>query len=71
MAPLPLFKLFAVLFKEISKPLAAEIKRRSQEHPKMKRYAMVLGRAWEGMTQRAEIWTRGHRVKEVSRRRRL
>jgi hypothetical protein len=69
MAPLPLFKLFAVLFKEISKPLAAEIKRRAHEHATMKRYAMVLGRTWEGMTQRAEIWTRGHRVKEVRLRR--
>ena len=30
MAPLPFIKLAAVLFKEISKPLAAEIKRRAQ-----------------------------------------
>ena len=102
MAPLPFIKLGAVLFKELSKPLAAEIKRRSQgtcglrvatrqgglprcaarglrhtpvvlpsapdrraEHAKFKRVTIVLGRAWETVTQRAEGFVRGQRLKEV------
>lgn len=65
MAPLPVIKLAAVLLKEVSKPLAAEIKRRAQEHAAAKRVAIVMGRWWEGMSQRAEIFVRGHRVKEL------
>ena len=67
MAPLPLFKLAAVLLKELSKPLAAEVKRRTQEHPGAKRATIIVGRFWEGLSQRAEVFVRGHRLKEVSR----
>ena len=65
MAPLPFIKLAAVLLKEVSKPLAAEIKRKAQEHAYAKRLAIVLGRSWERVGQRAENFVRGHRVKEL------
>ena len=65
MAPLPLFKLFMVLFKEISKPIATRIKHQAQEHQKFRGYTIRIGRLWEGITQRAEVWTRGGRVKEL------
>lgn len=65
MAPLPLIKIFAVLFKEVSKPLAARLKHQAAEHPTFRYHAMRIGRVWDGLTQRAEVWTRGGRVKEL------
>lgn len=55
MAPLPLFKIFAVLFKEVSKPLAASLKRYASEHPALRDAAMLLGRSYEHGVQRTEV----------------
>jgi uncharacterized membrane protein YgcG len=54
MAPLPLIKIGAVLFKEVSKPLAAGVKRQATEHPGLRRVATALGRAYESGAQRVE-----------------
>lgn len=54
MAPLPLLKIFAVLFKEISKPIASSIKRQAVDHPQFKAFTISLGRSWETGTQRVE-----------------
>jgi hypothetical protein len=40
MAPLPLIKIGAVLWKEVSKPLAAQIKLFANSHPSVRRLAM-------------------------------
>ena len=54
MAPLPLIKIGAVLWKELSKPLAAQIKLYAQTHPRFRAAAMSLGRAHELASQRVE-----------------
>ncbi len=54
MAPLPLIKVGAVLWKELSKPLAAYIKQYAQTHPLVRRLAMALGRAHEQASQQVE-----------------
>jgi hypothetical protein len=56
MAPLPLIKIGMVLFKEISKPIAAAMKRQAMEHPHLRRFATWLGRGWEGGKYRIERW---------------
>jgi len=47
MAGLPFLKIFAILFKEVAKPLAARVKHFSQNHAEARRLAIVLGR-WVG-----------------------
>jgi len=55
MAPaLPLIKIGAVLFKEVSKPIAAYIKREAVQHPLLRRIAMTLGRSYEYSIQKIE-----------------
>jgi hypothetical protein len=44
MAGLPFLKIFAILFKEAAKPLAARVKHFSQNHAEARRLAIVLGR---------------------------
>jgi hypothetical protein len=54
MAPLPLIKIGAVLWKELSKPLAVQIKLFANTHPIVRRLAMGLGRAHEQASQQLE-----------------
>lgn len=65
MAPLPLLKIFAVLFKEISKPIASSIKRQAVDHPQFKALTMSLGRSWENGTQRVERLFSGNKEKTL------
>lgn len=65
MASLPLFKIGVILFKEMAKPIAAQIKTYAVEHGEFKRVTMTLGRGWEGFSQRVEIMFRGHKLKEL------
>lgn len=67
MAPLPLFKIFAVLFKEVSKPLAASLKRYASEHAMLRDAAILLGRNYEHGVQRTEVlWSGKGRIKPGS-----
>ena len=61
MAPLPLFKLGALLFKEAVKPIASYLKSEAKEHPKMKEIAIIAGRRWELITQRFEHFVKAPR----------
>jgi optic atrophy 3 protein len=61
MAPLPLFKLGALLFKEAVKPIASYLKSEAKEHPKMKEVAILAGRRWELVTQRFEHFVKAPR----------
>lgn len=61
MAALPFVKIFALLFKEASKPIAGMIKFRAQNHPRGKKLAMMVGRFTERVTQRVEMTVRGQR----------
>lgn len=64
MAPLPLIKIFAVLFKELSKPLAASLKNYAASHPAFRALALTLGRAHEHLSQHVEtLWASGGRVR--------
>ena len=54
MAPLPLIKIGAVLWKELAKPLAVQIKLVANSHPSVRRLAMGLGRAHEQASQQLE-----------------
>jgi hypothetical protein len=54
MAPLPLIKIGAVLWKELSKPLAAQIKLLATSRPLLRRMAMGLGRLHEQASQQLE-----------------
>jgi hypothetical protein len=65
MAPLPLIKVGAVLFKELAKPIAARIKHQAQNHERFRLVTMRVGRVWEGVAQRLEVWTRGGKSKEL------
>jgi hypothetical protein len=57
MAPLPLIKIGAVLWKEISKPLASKIKEYATSHPFVRTLAMSLGRMHEQASQQLEsMW---------------
>ena len=56
MAPLPLIKLAAVLFKELAKPLAGRAKTYAREHPQFKGATMRVGRWWDSNAQRIEAW---------------
>jgi hypothetical protein len=57
MAPIPLIKIGAVLWKEVSKPLAVQIKHYAQHHPLVRRLAMGLGRFHEHASQQLEsVW---------------
>ena len=62
MAPLPLLKIVAVLLKEISKPIAASIKRHAVTHPAFRTFTMSLGRSYEAGTQRVEALFAGRRL---------
>jgi hypothetical protein len=55
MAPLPLIKIVAVLFKEVSKPIAAYVKKSAVDHPQFKRVTISVGRGYEQLTQRIEM----------------
>jgi hypothetical protein len=64
MAPLPLLKIFAVLFKEVSKPLAAGIKNYAKGHPAFRGFALTLGRYHEYASQHVEaLWASGGRAR--------
>ncbi len=65
MAPLPLLKIGAVLFKEISKPIAAYIKREAVQHPLLRQVAMTLGRNYETGTQRIEKIFSGNKLIQI------
>lgn len=54
MAPLPLIKIGAVLFKEISKPIANSLKAHAHSHPRFRAFALGLGRLYELGAQRVE-----------------
>lgn len=54
MAPLPLIKIAAVFFKEISKPIAASLKAHAHTHPRFRGFAIALGRNYELASQRLE-----------------
>jgi hypothetical protein len=54
MAPLPLIKIAAVFFKEISKPIAASLKAHAHTHPRFRGFAIALGRNYELASQRVE-----------------
>jgi hypothetical protein len=64
MAPLPLIKIFAVLFKEVAKPVASSLKKQAHEHPTVKQFAMSLGRGYEHTQLRIEAMFQGVRIKE-------
>ena len=55
MAPLPLLKIFAVLLKEASKPLAAAIKRHAHDNVRFRSLSMALGRSYEQAAYRLEL----------------
>ena len=63
MAPLPLIKIAAVLFKEVSKPLATKLKAAASEHPRLRGLAIGLGRGYERGVQRVEVLWSGNRIK--------
>jgi hypothetical protein len=68
MAPLPFIKIFAVIFKELSKPLAASIKSYAKAHPTFRGFALTTGRYHEYFSQHVEVlWASGGRarLKEV------
>jgi len=65
MAPLPFIKIFAVLFKEISKPLASYIRSQSLAHPVARRLATGLGRHWESASQRLAFAMEGNKLATV------
>ena len=65
MAPLPLIKVAAILFKEISKPLAVAIRAYLLEHPRPRRLTARLGRAYETLTQRAALALEGNKLATV------
>lgn len=65
MAPLPVIKIFAVLFKEISKPLASYIRSQSLAHPLARRLATGLGRHWENASQRLAFAMEGNKLATV------
>lgn len=65
MAPLPVIKIFAVLFKEISKPLASYIRSQSLAHPIARRLATGLGRHWESASQRLAFAMEGNKLATV------
>lgn len=54
MAPLPLFKIAALLFKEISKPLAAELKSAVKNHQRLRGATIWLGRHYEVLSHNVE-----------------
>ena len=57
MAPLPLLKIAAVLWKEVSKPLAAYIKKEAHLHPTLRTFSMMLGRNHELLVSQVEhVW---------------
>ena len=62
MAPLPFIKIFAVVFKELSKPLAASIKSHAQTHPRARALATTLGRAYETASQRLTLSLEGNKL---------
>ena len=62
MAPLPVIKIFAVLFKELSKPLAAGIKAHLQTHPRARALTARLGRGWEQASQRLTLALEGNKL---------
>ena len=62
MAPLPLIKIFAVVFKEVSKPLAASIKLHAQTHPRARALATTLGRAYETASARLALSLEGNKL---------
>ena len=62
MAPLPVIKIFAVLFKEVSKPLAAYVRHQALAHPAARRLATSLGRQWESASQRLAFAMEGNKL---------
>jgi hypothetical protein len=64
MAPLPFIKIFAVLFKEVSKPLASSIKNFAKTHPTFRGFALATGRYHEYFSQHVEVlWASGGRTR--------
>jgi hypothetical protein len=64
MAPLPLIKIFAVLFKEVSKPIASGIKNYAKTHPVFRAFALTTGRSHEYLSQHVEVlWASGGRAR--------
>jgi len=61
-APLPLIKIAAVLFKEVSKPIAGAIRHQAHARPRFRAAAVALGRAWEAAGQHAEAALAGRRL---------
>ena len=60
----PQIKIFAVLFKEISKPLAASFKTHAKTHPVFRAFALSLGRKHEHLSQHVDaLWASGGRAR--------
>lgn len=66
MAPLPLFKLGALLVRTLSKPLAKRIKLQAANHPSISKWTIALGQFTYNLTARLNVLASGYKLVGVS-----